>query len=507
MSRSPTPPDLLESSGDIQRLASALVDGTISPDEQAALERSLLADLAARDSFRRFMEAESILAWELGPPAMASGTPVTTRDHAAESRRGLPSRLGSMRRYLPGGRLALAAGLAATVLAGAWLAGGPQPVRQVIRIVGPAQGEIATLTNDSEARWGATVFSTDGVFMGTGPLALEAGEAQITFGSGAIVTLHAPVELEVLSAERVFLRHGRITPFVPPQAHGFTVVSPSGEIVDLGTEFTVGVDASGRTDVFVIDGEVDVAAGHHRPAADAPLRMTQGYGSRLFGGVAKPETLQRPMIVDHFDGAGTPLRRVEADADFPSVVRDGLLRLPIAAPQGRKDAWTRVILAHDFSWMAGRQSTISFKVTLPDDHTALSNRCLALVIDDGSGEPPMAWMPVAAAAVLVSPRWHVGLRIDGEPINQSYVFSRGEDAVGPYQVVMSIDDTLGERGTATWSVMVNGNELVRDWPMRLPARPRLQLQTFTEAHSGSDAVALVDDLSVSVSGHPTADTP
>ena len=122
----------------------------------------------------------------------------------------------------------------------------------------------------------------------------------------------------------------------------------------------------------------------------------------------------------------------------------------------------------------------------------------------------MAWEPAAAAAVLVSPEWHVGVRIDGEPVCQEYVFSRGEDAVGPYQVVISIDDTpatQAARGSATWCVMVNGEEVVRDGPLQLSVRPRLQLQTFVTPYSDCNGVAIVDDFSVSVAAEPTAAVP
>jgi len=474
---------------EVLRLASALVDGVLSAEGQADLEHRLLANPAARDAFRGFMRAESILAWELagGDVSVVQSQPEPVR----ASRFALP--------------MAVAAGLLAALVVVAlptWLLSQREPARQSIRVVMPAGEQVATLTDDDHARWEGESFDREGNHVASAPLRLTEGAAQVTFASGAIVALHAPVEIEILSADRVFLRSGRITPYVPPSAHGFTVVSPSGEIVDLGTEFTVGVDAAGRTDVFVIDGEVDVSGGHTANRDDM-LRMTQGFGSRLVAAESTPVATQKPLVIDHFGGGESkPLRWIDHDKGYVSEVRDGGLWIPIAAPPGRKGPVVRSVLDHDWSALAGRRSTISFKVTLPEEGTNESQRWLALVVDDGTGELPRAFEPGASCAVLISPDWQVGFRVDGEPAGQGYVFARGEPAMGPFQVVVTIDDTPqghALHGGTVCTVMVNGKEIATARRFELAPRPRLQLQTFAEAYKGTQAFAVVDDFSVSVS--------
>jgi ferric-dicitrate binding protein FerR (iron transport regulator) len=485
---------------EVLRLASALVDGVISVDGQADLERRLLADPAARDAFRGFMRAESILAWELagGDTSLVQSEPE-------------PVRAGRFAMPKP---MTVAAGLLAALMIvalPAWLLRQREPARQVIRVVMPAGEQVATLTDDDHARWEGEPFDGQGNHVASGPLRLAEGSAQVTFLSGAIVAIHSPTEIEILSVDRIFLRSGRITPYVPPSAHGFTVVSPSGEIVDLGTEFTVGVDATGRTDVFVIDGEVDVASGHTRAHHDAPLRMTQGFGSRLVAAEPAPVPTQEPIVIDHFGGGESePLRWINHDDGYVSEVRDGAVWIPIAAPLGRKEPFVRSVLDHDWSAVAGRRSTISFKVTLPEEGTNESQRWLALVVDDGTGDLPRAFDSSASCAVLISPDWQVGFRVDGEPANQGYVFARGEPAVGPFQVVVTIDDTPqghALHGGTVCTVMVNGNEIATAQRFNLAPRPRLQLQTFATAHSGTHGFAVVDDFSVSVSTDSVPEPP
>lgn len=135
-------------------------------------------------------------------------------------------------------------------------------------------------------------------------------------------------------------------------------------------------------------------------------------------------------------------------------------------------------------------------------NTSESQRWLALVVDDGTGELPRAFDSSAACAVLISPDWQVGFRVDGEPADQGYVFARGEPAIGPFQVVVTIDDTPeghALHGGAVCTVMVNGKEIATTRRFELAPRPRLQLQTYAEAYKGTQAFAVVDDFSVSVS--------
>jgi hypothetical protein len=129
------------------------------------------------------------------------------------------------------------------------------------------------------------------------------------------------------------------------------------------------------------------------------------------------------------------------------------------------------------------------------------------VPDDPPGLP-LAARPEAAAAVMVSPRWHSNVRIMGRPLLKGRIFARTEEAVGPYQVVVRIDDTPENRrsaGGATVDVMVNGVEIATAERIDLGASPRLGFQTFFRDGEGQGGpgdtgagLALIDDFSVSV---------
>ena len=68
--------------------------------------------------------------------------------------------------------------------------------------------------------------------------------------------LQGPAELVLVSGSEARLVHGTLTARVPTPARGFTILSPRGKVVDLGTEFGLSVDDEGDTTVRVFDGQV-----------------------------------------------------------------------------------------------------------------------------------------------------------------------------------------------------------------------------------------------------------
>lgn len=481
-SRSDKPP------ADIAALLEALMAGRLSGEELAAFEERLLSDPASLAEYCELIDLEYTLAWEL-KSRIAAGESAAAASPAP-------------RRKLPGG-LAIPLGLAGAAAAAVML------LLMVFSQLPPTGSKSVTLTAADSARWAMPSAPEPGKPVPTGPLRLTAGDAQLTFPSGAVVAMHGPAEVDVLGDNRIFLRRGRITPFVPESAKGFTVVSPTGEVVDFGTEFSVSVANDGQTDVFVIGGEVDVSGGH--TAGKSPLRLTQGFATSVSAAAPQPQFTQKPILVDHFSDSRGPLMWQDIHPEFPTVVTAGGLRIPIEGEQGRPDPTVQIVLDHDFSALVGRHSTISYKAMLPARPGVSRDRWVALAIDAGAGPIPWAHRPGTAAAVLVSPEWQVGAIVNGNRIRQQEVwprqtiFPRGSEAVGPYQVVITIDDTPAgrdARGHAAFTVMINGVEFVKRFPIELGEHPRLAFQTFMSRREPGVSHAVIDDFSVSVDVPP-----
>lgn len=85
---------------------------------------------------------------------------------------------------------------------------------------------------------------------------IKAGVVHLVTANGAQVVIEAPAEFQFESAGRLKMTRGRLSADVPPSAIGFTVVTPSGEAVDLGTRFGVDVPTVGPAEIHVFQGEV-----------------------------------------------------------------------------------------------------------------------------------------------------------------------------------------------------------------------------------------------------------
>jgi len=480
---------------DVHRLIADLADGTISDADFRRLESVLGEDRAARDELRSWMAMEASLPWILGGEA---SRPDLDAPHASPS--AAPANPAS-----PADTLRRLAGmwLVPFVIAAGSLAAGI--AWQGLQAKPAALVAIADVSSD--AAWADGMTRAMGDSLQGGVMRLDRGAAEVRFARGAVVSFNAPVEFEILGDNRLFLRSGRITSSVPPEAHGFTVVSPDGEVVDYGTEFTVGVDRDGRTDVYVVAGEVDVAGSHS--VLDDRVRLTQGFATRLGEHGAKlPRISQRPIILDSFDrssedpaGASLRLHWSNVDKDEPAEIKGQEFHIPIDGRPGRRYPIARVAIEHDFSVLIGRRSHVSFKATLPNVGTASVERWAGIVVDDLRREAEMAYKAAACFGVLVSPSWQAQVQVKGRRVTRQRVFARDSEAIGPYQVVMVLDDSAAGRerfGSATLTVMINGMEVARDHPVELCSMPRIQFQTNTLDDVGGLGFAVIDDVCVSV---------
>jgi hypothetical protein len=112
----------------------------------------------------------------------------------------------------------------------------------------------------------------------------------LRFDGGAELILRGQTEVELLSAGTARLVRGEVTVRATDDAAGFKLLTPAGEVIDLGTEFAARAEASGATEVHVLDGEV--AFGKPRSANQATARpgevLHAGKAIRIDGATAAP---------------------------------------------------------------------------------------------------------------------------------------------------------------------------------------------------------------------------
>jgi hypothetical protein len=200
---------------------------------------------------------------------------------------------------------------------------------------------VATLTRVTNVVWS----QEDGWFedlarLGPGDtLRFDSGEVELVFDTGVEVLVRGPADFEIKGPDRAFSRLGSIAARVGDSGKGFTIETPTAEVVDVGTEFGVEVQPTGSTAVAVFRGRVDLSV-----AGDA--ESERGSFRPLFQGEAVRVGLDgalQPMVAIASDRFPEPLRsrpsksaaaRViagvkdnrgdEQNAKFYRIVRDGL---------------------------------------------------------------------------------------------------------------------------------------------------------------------------------------
>lgn len=142
---------------------------------------------------------------------------------------------------------------------------------------------VATLTSMQDAVWengsgGVTGYSVGRSLRAGDRLTLVSGFATLTTSHGAMAELEGPCTVALVDHDNALRLHaGRMIGRVDSErAKGFVVRTPQMDVIDLGTEFGVAVDAIGRTLAEVFEGSVRVQATPGAARAMAPTVMSAG---------------------------------------------------------------------------------------------------------------------------------------------------------------------------------------------------------------------------------------
>tara|TARA_R110002095_G_scaffold51813_3_gene45226 strand:+ start:2392 stop:4038 length:1647 start_codon:yes stop_codon:yes gene_type:complete len=263
------------------QLIDALLQGTISQEGHAELERLLIEDSQQRQLYIEYMRVHSGLSvW-----ATESGESDEWIPHSPHTeqhpKRGTP-------RFL---LLLVSSLVAATLLLSlAYYAGwNMRPDQEPLiadspelapesEINIPKTDHIAQLTQAVGAEWERPRNLQTGAGLSAGWLKLKKGTIQVELISGASVLIEGPAAFELISPLKTFCQYGKVRASVPEQAHGFTIETERLNVVDLGTEFTLSLDPTGSGNVQVIDGMVELHSPDQRAPRSEIQSLTTGEG-------------------------------------------------------------------------------------------------------------------------------------------------------------------------------------------------------------------------------------
>ncbi len=242
---------------ELDTLAQSYIDGTLAAGDVPRLNALLLESAGARREFAERLNLDSSIA------AAAAGWTAA----------------GAGRDRVVGGtalwrRLALAACAALCAAGALWWQVSHRPFAEVERSVGAASLPV-------------------GQMLRGGVRSIGEGTVELVTSRGVRVVIEAPAEFQFESPQRLHMLRGRLAADVPPAAKGFAVVTPSGEVVDLGTRFGVDVPPSGVSEVHVFEGEVIATA----TGAEAERNLFAGDAVTMEAGVGTARDLRSSAFI------------------------------------------------------------------------------------------------------------------------------------------------------------------------------------------------------------------
>lgn len=368
-------------------LLEALLDGEISEADFLRIEAELSIDPEVRQEYYRRLQLDLLLEQQAN--ASDSMPKIETPPKKVFWSGRVP--------LLSGIILGIAASLLFVVGFSFWFSD-PDPVSpesEVVEKSEPSESGFAVLSGQSKAIWADQPLG-NGNLVPEGKLHLKSGLVHLELFSGVQIVIEGEAIFSVDSPMQVTLHSGRARAHVPQPAQGFRIKTAVGDVVDLGTEFSIDVNPMG-TDVQVVDGEVELHPKRNKtqriqkgssakftktgaiadlPDHEIPLmgptefqnRLAHRQSSQFNRWKATTEQLRNdPRLIAYYqvDPEEDWSRRLENLA-ADSLASEGA----IVAARKVDDRWGRRNGALDFSPMGSR-----VRVNVPGEHRGLTLLC------------------------------------------------------------------------------------------------------------------------------------
>lgn len=264
----------------VHRFACLQAEGRLTEADARELETLVLSSRAARRAYVQYIRESASLRWYAEGPQLAADVPdldVAVEDAPSDTRldeavvmtaladddasdtdeepveAAPPPYVPPAPPPIPLWRRTWRYAAAAVVLIAATIA--------TVALWPAKRVEVATLLAARSDRWDAGgPMPRVGDRLYVGPIYLRGGVIRVALDGGAEVTISGPAKFELLGRHQVKLTQGQLAARVEHGREGLSVVTPSADVVDLGTEFAVRVDTKGATEAHVLEGLVAMKA-------------------------------------------------------------------------------------------------------------------------------------------------------------------------------------------------------------------------------------------------------
>jgi hypothetical protein len=339
----PVDPDWME---ELRELLPRLCDDQLTLDDRPRLNQLLDEHAAARAYYLKYMAVHSSLAAMAGSASAADAQLTVERMTLARFAGQTSDRLLTSCSLEPARsdfvsrrqHAALwVAGISALVLIafGTWSLN-PNDQESVIRndvalittidveaepaVTGPLVAEVTYVSSFADWQNPNGSFAVASRVRAGQTLTLIRGQVELTYGTGAKLLLTGPSEFLVRTTGGE-LRRGELVARVPEAGHGFTIETPHGKVIDLGTEFGVVVDDFGVSQVSVFEGKVETLPTGTTGKAEDKIELTSGRAIQWTKNSIIPISVQGRRYTRSDDDAATNAAissdaRVLVDASF-----------------------------------------------------------------------------------------------------------------------------------------------------------------------------------------------
>ena len=283
---------------ELDALCSALVDGTLDASQRKRLAEMLATSEDARRAYVRAM-----------------GLSASLHEYAGEMQteaRDIPENERPAKAIWTFAAIAAAAAVALAF----WLGGLLKNERVGDALAFDKDGDesVAQISGAKNCVWrGAALKPGDEIRRGQ-QIELVSGFAEITFDSGAQITIEGPATLGANSEWEVALDRGTLKAIVPAEAIGFRIANPAVDVVDPWTEFSVVADAGGVREVFVTKGAIEVKS-HEESEQEVPGIVLHENQARRFAAGGMSEVGDRDQKLARLSRK-TPLDRFIQPANY-----------------------------------------------------------------------------------------------------------------------------------------------------------------------------------------------
>ena len=127
---------------------------------------------------------------------------------------------------------------------------------------GRERSQVISLAATADARFSATspAYARGDALAVGDQIDLEAGLVELALPGAVTVVLEGPAQAEIRDLSSLVLDRGRLTATLNRRGSRLAIETPTAFITDRGTQFGLDVDETGRTDLRVFQGSVEVAA-------------------------------------------------------------------------------------------------------------------------------------------------------------------------------------------------------------------------------------------------------